>query len=182
MEPEHELPALKLEENLIGVFSEVTLRRYIEGKAKSDGKFSGILGDIRKERTRNLKLARKESDKSMSHLESYLARKNGGKSYLPEVTEGSESRLNLLSGLHAQKITTDSWNWSWALGEGENPPPSSIVSRRDTLEARQLAMIAEPVLEKTIRGNNLGQYLTALLAVKQAFSKKTSSADQRYYV
>lgn len=155
LEPEAELPALQLKANLVGVVSELSLRRYIQGKAKFDNKFSGTLKSVAKERMRNLKLARKEGDVSLGYLESYLRK----------VTENSDSGQDILESPRLQKVTSGSWNWSWALDEDEHPPPSSIVSRRDTWEARQLAMIADITSENTFSGNNLWQHLVTFLTV-----------------
>lgn len=155
MEPETELSALHIKADLVGVVSEPALRRYIEGKTKHDAKFSGTLKSIAKERKRNLKLAHKEGDKYLGHLESYLQK----------ATETSGSGPDVPDSPRLQRFTTGSWNWSWALDEDEHPPPSSIVSRRDTWEARKLAMIADIMPENTLSGNNLWQYLVTFLTV-----------------
>ena len=91
----------------------------------------------------------------MGHLESYLLK----------VKERSDSGNNVLDSPRLQKVTAGSWNWSWALDEDEHPPPSSIVSRRDTWEARQLARIADIMPEHTISGNKLWQHLVTFLTV-----------------
>ena len=153
LEPEAELPALQLKADLVGAISEVSLRRYVQGKTKYDVKFSSTVKSIGKERRRNLKLAHKEGDKSLGHLESYLRK----------VTEKSDSGQQVLDSPRLQKVTAGSWNWSWALDEDERPPPSSIVSRRDTWEARQLARIADIMPENTLSGNNLWQHLVTFL-------------------
>lgn len=155
MEAEAELPAFQLKTDLVGAICEASLRRYIQGKAKYDDKFSGTLKGIVRERKRNLKLAHKEGDKYLGHLESYLQK----------VTEKSDGGQNVLESPRLQKVTAGSWNLSWALDEDEHPPPSSIVSRRDTWEARQLAMIADITPENTFSGNNLWQHLVTFLTV-----------------
>ena len=155
MEPETELAALQVAAGVVGAVSELSLRRYLQGKTKFDTKFSGTLKSIGKERDRNLRLAHKEGDKSLGHLESYLRK----------VTEKSDGGENVLDSPRFQKVTAGSWNWSWALDEDEHPPPSSIVSRRDTWEARQLAMIADIMPENTLSGNNLWQHLVTFLTV-----------------
>ena len=155
LEAEAELPAFQLKPDLVGAVSETSLRRYIQGKCKYDDKFSGTLKSIARERKRNLKLAHKEGDKSLGHLESYLQR----------VTEKSDSGQDILDSPRLQKVTAGSWNWSWALDEDEHPPPSSIVSRRDTWEARRLATIADITPENTFSGNNLWQHLVTFLTV-----------------
>ena len=155
MEPANELAALQVAADAVGAVSEPSLRRYLQGKAKFDAKFSGTLKSIGKERDRNLRLAHKEGDKSLGHLESYLRK----------VTEKSDCGEDVLDSPRFQKFTAGSWNWSWALDEDEHPPPSSIVSRRDTWEARQLAMIADIMPENTLSGNNLWQHLVTFLTV-----------------
>ena len=167
LEPEAELPAFQLKADLIGTVSEFSLRRYIQGKAKYDDKFSGTFKSVIKERKRNLKLAHKEGDKSMGHLESYLQK----------VTEKSDGGQNALDSPRLQKVTAGSWNWSWALDEDEHPPPSSIVSRRDTWEARQLAMIADIMPENTLSGNNLWQHLESFFTTTP--DKKIKSPAER---
>ena len=50
------------------------------------------------------------------------------------------------------------WGWAWALDESEDPPPSSIVSRRDTQEAQKLADIADQAIlgpDHAFSGNHL---------------------------
>lgn len=155
MEPEAELPAFQLNADLVGAISELSLRRYIQGKAKFDKKFSRTFKNVIKERKRNLELAHEEGDVSLGYLESYLRK----------VTEKSDSGQDVLNSPRLQKVTAGSWNWSWALDEDEHPPPSSIVSRRDTWEARQLAMIADITPENTFSGNNLWQHLVTFLTV-----------------
>ncbi|KAL7422037.1 hypothetical protein Q5752_003810 [Cryptotrichosporon argae] len=41
-----------------------------------------------------------------------------------------------------EDILDQSWSWTWAIN-GEAPPPSAIVSRRDFTEARHLALMAD---------------------------------------
>lgn len=161
------MAAFQLKAGTVGVVSERSLRRYIQGKTKYDVKFSGTAKSVAKERKRNLELARKEGDRSLGHLESYLQK----------VTEKSNSGQNILDSPRLQKVTAGSWNWSWALDEDEHPPPSSIVSRRDTWEARQLAMIADIMPEGILSGNNLWQHLVTFLTVTP--DKKAKMPSER---
>lgn len=64
--------------------------------------------------------------------------------------------------------TSGSWSWAWALDSDERPPPSSIVSRRDTDEAVRLARIADQCVlmeENVISGNNLWSMIVNFLTV-----------------
>ncbi|KAF8756499.1 Alpha beta-hydrolase [Rhizoctonia solani] len=151
LEPESKLDACKVPLEAIGVINAAAVKRYLEGQALWDAKFSGTLKSIAKTRLKNLELARKEGRKSMGALAGGLANGTlkdgeGGK----EEADGSPSSSVTFLG-------SSNWSMSWAL-EGENPPPSSIVSRRDTAEARQLAICADRDLsneETKMSGNNL---------------------------
>jgi hypothetical protein len=74
-----------------------------------------------------------------------------------------------------------SWKWAWALDGDENPPPSSIVSRRDTDEARRLGRIADQSLsqeESRLSGNNLWSTVVNFLSTSPSDTdKKKQSAD-----
>jgi len=154
LEPEAYLPAFKLKPEHVGVISETSLRRYIQGKAEYEDKFSDTRRSIAKERERNLKLALEEADKSLGHIESCLW----------EFAEESESGQTVLGSPRFLKVAARGRNWSWALDD-EHPPPSSIVSRRDTRDARQLAMIVDIVAENALNGNNLWQDMVSFLTV-----------------
>jgi hypothetical protein len=80
--------------------------------------------------------------------------------------------------------SSGSWSWAWALDANENPPPSSIVSRRDTQEALRLARIADqPMLhseEHSMIPNNLWSGFVSFLTVtpdKDKY-KKTDAVEQ----
>lgn len=163
LEPETKLPAFQLEEDHVGAICERSLRRYIQGKTKYDNKFSGTLKGVKKERKRNLKLARKESDKFTGFFESSPQK-------IPERTDNGPN-------LRVQKAAAGSWGWPRTLDQDEDPPPSSIVSRRDTSEARQLAMVADLTPEHTISGNNLWQHLVTFLTVTP--EKKVKAPTER---
>jgi hypothetical protein len=129
LEPEIELPACNVPLEYIGVINAAAVKRYLDGQALWDAKFSGTLKSIAKTRVKNLKLAREEGRKSMGALAGALA--NGT---VKESEAGEEDGASPSSSVTF--LGSSNWSMSWAL-EGENPPPSSIVSRRDTAEARQ---------------------------------------------
>lgn len=142
LEQEDQLSAFSLPPELIGVFSELTIRRYIDAKAKFGKKFSKAYKAVEKSRNKHLAVAKKNAMRNMIQLQSYLEQ---------EKAEGTKS---LADGL----VSSGSWSWAWALDMDEKPPASSIVARRDTHEAVQLARIADQSVlaeESIMSGNNL---------------------------
>lgn len=89
-------------------------------------------------------------------------------------------------------VLDQTWSWRWAL-EGERPPPSAIVSRRDFGEARQLALMADRMdsaHDTPVHGLSIWVGLAAFFssstersraqeAVKQAKAIKKAEHDQR---
>jgi len=146
MEPEHELEAFTVKAELIGQMSELTLRRYLDAKVKFDKKFAHTIRQIEKDRRHHLKLAKQDTKKNMALLHLSLMR---------EEESGVSGQ-----GTHGIKdgsfTSTGSWTWAWVLDGEERPPPSSIVSRRDTAEARRLAKVADQALlqdDQALSGN-----------------------------
>lgn len=154
LEAEAELPAFQLEPELIGVVSKDSLSRYIQGKADYKVKFSDTLKKVADERKRHLDLAFQEGDESLVHLEYHLH----------TIAEESESGQSVPDSTRSQKVAAEGWKWCWALDDDEHPPPSSIVSRRDTREARRLAMIAD-TMPGDANGNNLWQDMVSFLTI-----------------
>ncbi|KAJ1305863.1 hypothetical protein OPQ81_010586 [Rhizoctonia solani] len=149
LEPESELPACNVPLETIGTINASAVKRYLEGQALWDAKFSGTIKNIAKMRVKNLELARKEGRKSMGAFYGALA--NGS------IKEGDGEYAGL-------------WR-------GENPPPSSIVSRRDTAEARQLAICADRDLsneESKMSGNNLWNIVVDFLSQNPDRGAKSS--------
>lgn len=135
LEPESELDALLVPQGILGALSELAVRRYLDGKAKFDKKFAKDLRAVQKQRDRNLELSSKDVMKNIAQLQGLKSSqgKNGkGKAH--------DTKKGVKEGLDASSA---SWSWAWALDVDERPPPSSIVSRRDTTEARRLARIAD---------------------------------------
>ncbi|THH33032.1 hypothetical protein EUX98_g1144 [Antrodiella citrinella] len=149
LEPEKDLSAFALPPELIGVVSELAMFRYLDGRTKFDKKFHKTTKTIVKQRQRNLETASKDAKKSMSQLQAYLEDQQRA----PGVREVQKS---------------GSWSWAWALDADEHPPPSSIVSRRDTGEAVRLARIADQsvlVEENMMSGNSLWSMIVNFLTV-----------------
>ncbi|KDQ50918.1 hypothetical protein JAAARDRAFT_199615 [Jaapia argillacea MUCL 33604] len=161
LEPESQLAALQISPNMIGVVSELSARRYLDGMSKFDKKFAHRRKSIAKSRRRNLDEAKKDTLRNMAKLQSYVNRGDG------EVPSPKGKEKATKKGIQEGLMeASGSWTWAWALDGDENPPPSSIVSRRDTEEARRLAKIADqPVVpeEKAMSANNLWSLLVEFL-------------------
>lgn len=162
LEPESELDAMKVPTNVVGTISELAMRRFINGAASFSKKYAGRIREIEKHRASNLKKAEKGVIKNMSVLESSIkAQEEDGKEKDGKGGEGKNAREGLIP-------STGSWSWAWVLDGSEKPPPSSIVSRRDTAEAMELAKIADLgvfELDHRVTGNNLWQILVNFLTV-----------------
>ncbi|KAG8221217.1 hypothetical protein J3R82DRAFT_1377 [Butyriboletus roseoflavus] len=129
LEAADKLDALHVPPAFIGVLSERAVRRYLEGKAFFDQKYAKESLTIEKERNRNIDLARKDITRNLTHLQGLQNGRAPGKQ--------KETSQVLRDGLES---SSGAWGWAWA---DERPPPSSIVSRRDTDESRRLARIAD---------------------------------------
>jgi len=170
LEPESELDAFHVPQEIIGAFSELAMRRYLDAKIKFDKKFSGVQKDIDKRRRRNLELAKKDIYRNMQQLQGDVSKG------MKQFKGRRKSTKGLKEGLEA---SSGSWSWAWALESDERPPPSSIVSRRDTQEARQLARIADQAsLEDdqfSINGNQLWAFLVDLVTAPPGKHKYLST-------
>lgn len=157
LQPEHELDAFQVPSEHIGRFSELTMRRYLRDRIKFDKKFAHTSKSIEKHRRRNLERAKEETIKRMSILRQTLLRQCGEKA-TPDNPQGPKNGM----------IESPGWGWAWALDENEDPPPSSIVSRRDTHEAMKLAEVADKAIlgdDQTLSANNLWRIVTDFLTV-----------------
>ncbi|KAH7909353.1 hypothetical protein BJ138DRAFT_1010974 [Hygrophoropsis aurantiaca] len=167
LEAESELDAFHVPSEIIGVLSELAVRRYIEGKAKFDKKFAKEIHVIEKHRKRNLELAQREGHKNMIHLQGSM----NGRDKTGELSTNKAIREGLEAG---------SGFWAWALDADERPPPSSIVCRRDTDEARRFAQIADQAVlqdETQMSGNNLWAVIVNFLTVTPDKERSQSGLD-----
>jgi hypothetical protein len=153
LEPEEELDALHVPSDMIGVIPELAVRRYIDAVTHFEKKFSRAIKAIEKDRRRNLERAKEDIHIHMAQLQAFLWGK-----------EKDVERKGIKEGL---KAMSGSWGWAWALDGQERPPPSSIVSRRDTDEARRLARIADKSVmsdDGAVSGNNLWSIVVNFLS------------------
>src|ERR1700730_6272137 len=68
LEPEAELSAFRILEDQVGQLSELTLRRYMAGKAKYEKKFAGVAKTIEKHRAQEMKRAHKDTLRNIAQL------------------------------------------------------------------------------------------------------------------
>ncbi|GLB37690.1 putative alpha beta-hydrolase [Lyophyllum shimeji] len=159
LEPEDELQAFTIKPELIGEMSELTLRRYLDAKVKFDKKFRNAIRHVEKARRRQLKLAKQDTKRNMAALHLYLTREE------ESGASGQGTPNGIKDGLLA---SAGSWTWAWVLDGDEHPPPSSIVSRRDTAEARRLAKVADQYVlqdEQALSGNSFWQAVINFLTI-----------------
>ncbi|KAH9944756.1 lipase/ esterase [Amylocystis lapponica] len=176
LEPEEALPAFQLPQALVGELSELVVRRYMKGDEAFGRKFAKTAQAIAKKRRRNLERARGDTVRNMMQLQNFLSRDAKGKERA-HGEDGEPAHKGMEEGLRA----AGSWPWAWALDVDERPPPSSIVSRRDTEEARGLAKIADQAVladEHAMSANNLWSLIVDFLTVLPEKDKKTRSKSR----
>ncbi|KAA1470415.1 alpha/beta-hydrolase [Dentipellis sp. KUC8613] len=167
LEAEGVLPALQLPPEVIGHLSERAVRRYVTGKAKLDKKFASTIKRIEKRRQHNLKIASKDAIDHISRLQHYLDKETEAEA---EAGRAKGKQHTLREGLNASA----NWSLAWALDADERPPPSSIVARRDTEEAIQLARIVDRAViaeESSFTANSLWSLVNNFLTVAPDKSK-----------
>ncbi|KIK71239.1 hypothetical protein GYMLUDRAFT_235590 [Collybiopsis luxurians FD-317 M1] len=152
LEPPSELLAFTLPSHLIGEFSELAMRRYIEGRTVYEKKFSGTMKEIEKMRNKHLKKARKDTIKNMSALQGSVEKEKEKFREDDEIIDAHQSPFSIETAL----LASSGWSWSWALDHNEHPPPSSLVARRDTREALMLAKIADQAVLQEDQVKGLG--------------------------
>lgn len=198
---------------MLGVINEAATKRYLQGQAMWDKKFSHATKSVARHREKNLKSAGKESVKIMNQLQRRLSMNPSASSSRASVGVSSTSAAgsfasntnsntninttetigggkplqpadSLSSNPHTM-LNSPLWSWTWAL-EGENPPPSSLVARRDTSEARRLSKSADIHLnedESRLSGNNLWavvvDFLSATSGSTSAHNKTVPGAEDQ---
>lgn len=160
LEPVDGLECMRMPEEVLGRISELALRRYIDTQRHFDKKFSHTYKSIDKQRRKNIERAKLDTIKRMSKIKKTLKGREDSNGHGKRAGEPSEFKDQLLS--------KPGWSYAWVFEEGEAPPPSSIVARRDTNEARELAELADnSILEgdRAFSGNNLWSIMVNFFTV-----------------
>ena len=191
LEPESELPACNLPPERIGAMSELVLRRYIEGSTKWNERFARKKKEISKSRARSLTRAKKkDSVRNKTFLQMHFYPSSANSQGQSSVEGSDKPGLGLLLQRTKSPESKDilnqptaSWAWAWALDGLEKPPPSSIVARRDTEEARRLGKIADQPgdgQDHKMSANNLWSFLINKLNLEKEKAILESSAAAEY--
>ncbi|WVQ99705.1 hypothetical protein IAU59_006846 [Kwoniella sp. CBS 9459] len=148
LEPASELGGMQMPLDEAGYLKEGPVMRYINGQALWDKKYRRAAKTVTRKREKNLKIAHREGRKiGMEWLKRARekhgldGRKMEGPADEPGTGGERDGEGNVDEG-EGNDILDQSWSWTWALN-GEAPPPSAVVSRRDFAEARQLALMAD---------------------------------------
>ena len=164
LESADRIDALHVPPAIIGVLSERAMRRYLEGKALFDEKYAKESLTIERTRKRNIDLAKKDITRNLTHLQELQNRRAAGKQ--KETSQAFRDGLESSTGV---------WGWAWA---DEQPPPSSIVSRRDTDESRRLARIADQsVLQDEAHMNTNSLWTTIVNFLATSPPKEHAASD-----
>lgn len=172
LEPEEELDAMKVQEDVIGTMSELTMRRCIHVQQQFDKKFAHTYKLVDKHRRKNLEQAKRDTVKQLTHLRKTILTK--------EKDTNSQNGTVGEQGFKEYLLSSPGWSWAWALDEHESPPPTSIVSRRDTEEARKLAEVADLAIlgtPPTFSGNNLWSIVVNFFTVTPGKSRIEKTAS-----
>lgn len=152
---------MKLED--IGVLHEESVRRYLKGQAIWERKFAKVARSIEEQRQKHLNLSTKDGRRTMDKIRRQLhivgESQPPALATEPDTTADEQHTVDLSCVMEKTVLGSRQWKWGWAL-EGESPPPSSIVARGDTGEARRLGQFADRQLgpgdeEHSLSGNNL---------------------------
>ncbi|VDC05073.1 unnamed protein product [Peniophora sp. CBMAI 1063] len=179
LEPQSTLSAFTVPEEQVGVVPEAALVRYMDGKAKMDAKYKREIKRIGKKRMRVAKEVPESSAAHLARLQHYLERQ----SQEGEVKKGkgrkSDGKADGEGGALNAAILGANWSLAWALDSDEHPPPSSIVARRDTREARALALVADQAVIAEPSRLNANSLWASVLGMFTVDASRKSGENKR---
>ncbi|CDZ97386.1 Arylacetamide deacetylase [Phaffia rhodozyma] len=186
LEPEADLPGLHVPFDELAKIKELPAKRYLTGQALWDKKFAHAATKVERERKKNIHKSQEDGMKVKSriveqwtkhaaerqHARGELNRQEQAENEADQESE-DEERIFLLDYVGGK------FNW---LFKGESPPPSAVVSRRDTNEARKLAKIADDDADAILSGGaNLWtlaiELLSPITASRESRTNSTSTSS-----
>ncbi|KJA28859.1 hypothetical protein HYPSUDRAFT_33255 [Hypholoma sublateritium FD-334 SS-4] len=169
LEPEAELNALQVPRADVGHFGPRTMHRYLRDHRAFGKRFAHTAARIEKQRRRNLQRAREDTIRRMAAWRMALRRDaSASESGAGHANGGANGSANPSAAAGTSGTASPGWGWAWALDDDEAPPPSSLVARRDTGEARRLAAVADEAMlgpAHTLSGNNLWAVVINFLTI-----------------
>ncbi|KAG9045790.1 hypothetical protein FS837_005652 [Tulasnella sp. UAMH 9824] len=186
LEDEALIPACTMKLEDIGVLHEESVRRYLKGQAIWERKFAKVARSIEGQRQKHLNLSTKDTRGTMDKIRRQLhlvgERQPPGLATEPDTTADEQHTVDLSCVMEKTVLGSRQWKWGWAL-EGETPPPSSIVARGDTDEARRLGQFADRQLgpgdeEHSLSGNNLWSVVVEALTRSKPPQRGRRSSSQ----
>lgn len=140
LEEESKLTALHWPAEVTCVITEPALRRFLEGQAIWDEKYAKTTRKVATQRQKTIQHAQKDMIKLVAKMEAKLKTSfTGADSSRSEGHAGSvdpsSAGMSSAASHTPAVLNAPSFSWAWAL-ESENPPPSSLVARRDTAGER----------------------------------------------
>lgn len=126
MEPKEEIPCLGIQADSMGLLKEAPARRWLEGQEAWDKRFKSLAKKIDKQRRKN----EAKYNKTLSR-----ARELG----LVQMSDGDRmsAQTNTSTETTGNGVIQRDRRWGPLDLEGEDPPPSAIAARRDTVLTSQ---------------------------------------------
>lgn len=177
LEPQSELSAFSITEEQVGVVPEAALARYIEGKKKLDTKYAREMRRIARKRVKIAKEVPEASAAHMARLQHHLERHSGD--HGRRKGKGQDKGDGGQGGALNAAVLGANWSLAWALDSDEHPPPSSIVARRDTSEARALALIADQAVIAEPSRMNANSLWSATLQLFTADANRGGNSGEK---
>ena len=128
MEDISEIPCLQLKANEIGLMREAPARRWLDGQNKWDEKFKGTAKRVEKRREKIRHTYQKSLDRAKDLGLMLSAEDNASIKTADETAYNTDNE--------ADGEIQISRRWGPLDLEGENPPPSAIAGRQDTVSIR----------------------------------------------
>jgi hypothetical protein len=141
LEPIQELGAMAMPADEIGTIKEGPAMRYLTGQYLWDKKYKRARKEVERHREKNLREARSKDGERIGrgikglyeeHHKKKAESAGQGEGAGKEGDGDGEGKEGDGDGAGKEGDEHWSWSWGWAL-DGEVPPPSAIVSRRDTV-------------------------------------------------